>query len=60
MLKSEDKIAYCMKCKKKQIMENPIEDFIVGQKGHNKRVARGVCSVCQTKMMKILKREEEE
>jgi hypothetical protein len=42
--------AYCMKCKEKREMTNAEE--VVTDKGI--RMAKGQCSVCNTKMCKIL------
>ena len=39
--------AYCMKCKKKQIMKNPKKNTL--SKGRN--AMKGVCPKCNTNMM---------
>jgi len=45
----EDK-GYCVKCREKRVIKNPVE-----QKMKNGRLAmKGVCSVCGTKMFRIM------
>jgi hypothetical protein len=46
--------AYCVKCKKKQAMKDEKEVEIKGKGGAKRRAIQGVCSVCGTKMFKIL------
>lgn len=45
-----EEIAYCVKCREKREMNDPKE---VEMKG-GRRAMSGVCSVCGTKMFKIL------
>jgi len=45
---------YCVKCKKKQIMNDPEEVTMKG-KGNVKRAAmKGICPACGTKMFRIM------
>lgn len=46
----EEVIGYCMKCKEKRSMVDPTE---VEMKG-GRRAMSGACSVCGTKMFKIM------
>lgn len=46
--------AYCMKCKTKRTMKE--EQIVINEKG--RRVAKGVCPVCGTKMNLFLKSEK--
>ena len=50
-LKKEDTmtIAYCMKCKRKVEIKNPMEVILK----NNSRAVRGVCSVCGTKVFRL-------
>jgi hypothetical protein len=50
----EEVIAFCVKCKKKQPMKDPVEVEIKGKGGTKRRALKGVCAVCGTKMFKIL------
>ena len=47
--------AYCIKCKKKVIIEKPVEDFWP----NGTRVAKGKCPNCQTKIFRILPKKKE-
>ena len=47
-------IGYCMKCKSKQIMSKVEKADITMKTGKIRPAAKGVCSVCGTKMYKIL------
>jgi len=46
--------AYCLRCKKKQIMKNPKKDKFAN--GTN--VLKGTCSVCGMKLFKIVSKKE--
>lgn len=46
--------AFCVKCKKKQPMKDEKEVEIKGKGGTTRKALTGVCSVCGTKMFKIL------
>lgn len=46
--------AFCVKCKKKQPMKDEKEVEIKGKGGTTRKAVTGVCSVCGTKMFKIL------
>lgn len=46
----ETEVAYCVKCREKRDMKDPAE---VEMKG-GRRAMQGTCSVCSTKMFKIL------
>ncbi len=48
--------AYCVKCKKKQEMENPE----IVQTARGGYMAKGTCSVCGTKMSAIMSKENAE
>ena len=45
---------YCVKCKKKQMIENPKEITMKGRGKTKRRAATGTCPVCGTKMFRIL------
>lgn len=47
-------IAYCLKCKEKREMKD--EEKITMKNG--RPAMKGVCSVCGTKMFRILKKEK--
>lgn len=44
--------AYCVKCKKKQIMNEVTETTTK----NNRNAVKGVCPVCGTKMFKFMKK----
>lgn len=46
--------AFCVKCKKKQPMKDEKEVEIKGKGGTTRKALTGACSVCGTKMFKIL------
>lgn len=46
--------AYCVKCKQKREMKDEKEIEIKGKGGTKRKAVSGVCSVCGTKMFKIL------
>lgn len=52
-------VAYCVKCKKKQEMEDAKEVTMKSKRGE-RRAMRGICPVCGTKMFKILPQKKEE
>jgi len=41
---------YCVKCKKKVEMENPSE-FLTS---NNRKILKGICSICKTKVCKFV------
>lgn len=45
---------YCVKCKAKRVMNDPKEVEMPGKGGVVRRAMTGICSVCGTKMFKIL------
>ncbi len=45
---------YCVKCKKKQKMENPKEITMKGKGGVKRKAVTGTCPKCGTKMFRIL------
>ena len=45
---------YCVKCKKKQTMENPKEITMKGKGGVKRKAVTGSCPKCGTKMFRIL------
>lgn len=47
-------IAYCVKCKKKQTMQDMKEVEMKGKGGTKRRAAKGKCPVCGTTMFRIL------
>ena len=49
--------AYCVKCKKKQEMENAKEIAMKGKGGTKRRAATGTCPDCGTKMFRILAKD---
>jgi len=46
--------AYCVKCKKKQDMQNPKEITMKGKGGTKRSAMTGICPKCGTKMFRIL------
>lgn len=46
--------AYCVKCRAKREMEGAREVAMKGKGGQERRAMTGTCSVCGTKMFKIL------
>jgi Zn finger protein HypA/HybF involved in hydrogenase expression len=46
--------AYCVKCKKKQEMQNAKEITMKGKGGTKRRAMKGECPKCGTKMFRIL------
>lgn len=53
---SEEMMAYCMKEKKQQ----PMKDVVISTTSNGRRVAKGVCTSCGTKMNKFLAKETTE
>ncbi len=51
---ADENIAYCVKCKAKQTMNDPKEIEMNGKGGSKRRAMTGICPVCGTKMFKIL------
>lgn len=47
--------AYCVKCKKKQEMEDAKEVTVKGKGGTKRKALSGKCPKCGTKMFKFLK-----
>ncbi len=45
--------AYCVKCKAKRNMKNEREERMEGKRGA-RRVMKGECEICGTKMVRIL------
>ncbi len=45
---------YCVKCKAKRVIAGPTEVEMPGKGGAVRRAMTGTCSVCGTKMFKIL------
>ena len=46
--------AYCVKCKDKREVQNGEEVEMKGKGGTKRKALTGTCSVCKTKMFKIL------
>ena len=46
--------AYCVKCRAKREMQGAKEVAMKGKGGQERRAMTGTCSVCGTKMFKIL------
>ena len=46
--------AYCVKCKAKREMKDPIEAVFKGKGGKDRRMLKGICPICGTKMCRIL------
>jgi RNase P subunit RPR2 len=51
---SAENEGYCVKCKAKRVMNAPTEVEMPGKGGAVRRAMTGTCSVCGTKMFKIL------
>jgi transcription initiation factor IIE alpha subunit len=51
---AEEYVAYCVKCKTKRTMQDP--QVLTNEKG--RRMAKGTCPVCGTKMTLFLKSEK--
>jgi hypothetical protein len=47
-------IGYCVKCKKKQTMNDEKEVTMKGKGGAKRRAMTGICPACGTKMFRIL------
>ncbi len=45
--------AYCVKCKAKRNMKDEKEEVMHGKRG-DRRVMKGMCEICGTKMVRIL------
>lgn len=52
-------IAYCVKCKEKREMKDAAEVSFAGKGGQERRALSGLCTVCGTKMFKILGKKAE-
>ncbi|MEK7098996.1 MAG: DUF5679 domain-containing protein [Patescibacteria group bacterium] len=52
--------AYCVKCRAKRDMQDAKEVAMRGKGGQERRAMTGTCSVCGTKMFKILGKAEAE
>jgi hypothetical protein len=52
-------IAYCVKCKEKREMKDAAEVSFAGKGGQSRRALSGLCTVCGTKMFKILGKKAE-
>ncbi|MEK7541332.1 MAG: DUF5679 domain-containing protein [Patescibacteria group bacterium] len=46
--------AYCVKCREKRAMKDAREVAMKGKGGQERRAMTGFCTVCGTKMFKIL------
>ncbi len=47
-------VGYCVKCKAKQEMDDPVEVEMKGKGGAKRRAMKGTCPVCSTGMYRIL------
>ena len=47
-------VGYCVKCKAKREMKDPVEVEMPGKGGVVRRALTGTCPTCGTKMFKIL------
>lgn len=50
---------YCVKCREKREMDGAKEVAMKGKGGQERRAMTGTCSVCGTKMFKILGKKAE-
>lgn len=50
--------AYCVRCKKKKEMKNGREVSMKGKGGTERRMLKGECSVCGTKMCQFLPKKK--
>lgn len=50
----EEVIGYCVKCKEKRAMKDPKEVSMNGKGGKTRAAMTGTCTVCGTKMFKIM------
>lgn len=50
----EQAMGYCVKCKEKRQMKDAKEVEMQGKGGVKRRAMTGTCSVCGTKMFRIL------
>ncbi|MBI4281117.1 hypothetical protein HY628_02890 [Candidatus Uhrbacteria bacterium] len=53
-MQAEKPIGYCVKCKEKREMKDAKEVDMPGKGGVTRRAMTGTCTVCGTKMFKIL------
>ena len=47
-------VGYCVKCKTKREMKDATEVSMAAKGGGTRRAMTGICTVCGTKMFKIL------
>ena len=47
-------VAYCVKCREKREMKDAKEVSFAGKGGKDRMAMSGLCTVCGTKMFKIL------
>jgi len=59
-MENQTSIGYCLHCKQKREISNPQEVTMKRKGGKSGRALTGVCSVCGTKMYKILPMKKEE
>jgi hypothetical protein len=50
--------AYCVKCKTKREVKNPVEVIFKGKGGKDRKMLKGECPICGTKMCRILSSKE--
>jgi len=50
---AQDIVGYCVKCKKKQTMKNPVQVAMKKKGGGTRPAAKGECPKCGTKMFRI-------
>ena len=55
---AEEVIAYCVKCKQKRTMKDPVEVTMKGKGGTTRRAMKGTCPVCGTTMFRIMGKKD--
>ena len=53
-------VGYCMRCKQKREINNAEEIGMKAKGNKTRKAVKGICSVCGTKMFKILSVKKEE
>ena len=55
---AEEITAYCVKCKAKKVMKDPVEVTMKGKGGTTRRAMKGTCPVCGTTMFRIMGKKD--
>lgn len=55
---AEEITAYCVKCKAKKEMKDPVEVTMKGKGGVERKAMKGTCPDCGTTMFRIMSKKE--